>query len=53
MALSGKFREHPQETIEQLCHLMVQLHSMDWQPFVVSDGVWPDAETARGIFDTA
>ncbi|MFZ5827635.1 MAG: phosphotransferase family protein [Bacillota bacterium] len=51
--LGRRFREHPRETIEQLCRLMVRLHGMDWKPFVGPGAVWPDLQTARGIFDTA
>lgn len=52
-SLAGQLRERPEgEVVEQLCRLMVDLHSRDWQPFVGPDGVWPDPVTARGSFDT-
>lgn len=52
--LDRQFRDRPpEEPVEQLCRLMVQLHSMDWQSFIGPDAVWPDLATARGTFDHA
>jgi aminoglycoside phosphotransferase (APT) family kinase protein len=43
-------REKPVgEVVEQLCRLMVRLHSLDWQGFI--GPVWPDLQAARGSYD--
>lgn len=48
------FASQPAEQlVERLCRLMVQLHSLHWQPFVGPEGVWPDLATARSAYDIA
>jgi len=46
----GDFLDRRQETVEQLCRLMFDLHRLDPDSFIGVDGVWPDLTTAEGTF---
>lgn len=49
--MAALFGDRPsEELVSDLVGLAVRLHRMDWRSFVGEGGVWPDLESARGLY---